>query len=443
MELMKLSEILQNAGVVGAGGAGFPSHKKLDKRAEVIILNCSECEPLFSLHRLLLEKYPFEILTALKEVKIATGADRVIIAVKSSYIGAIESVNYHLDAFDGFEVCALKSFYPVGDEVNLIYEATGRRVLPGNLPISVGATVFNVETMLNSYYAIKDGRSVTHKYVTVSGAVENPVTLYVPLGTSFSELIKLAGGYSEKDVAILSGGVMTGSISAETDVVTKTTNAVLVLPKTSQIISKKLVKTTMNVKRAMSSCCQCRSCTDLCSRHLLGYPIQPHLFMRAVALGMEQDTSAVLNSAYCSSCGICENFSCPQGLSPRTLIAEAKAQLRKSKFTMPEPVDFGVEENREMRLVSVSRLTSRLGISKYDVEAPISDLKVVPKTVKIKMSQHIGTPSVPTVSVGDFVKAGDAIADAGKGFSVRTHASIDGEVISVTEKYIVLRGANS
>jgi len=441
MKLLELSDILQNAGVVGAGGAGFPSYKKLDARADTIILNCSECEPLFTLHRSLLEKYPFEILTALNEVKLATGAKRVIIAVKSSYYEAIESVNYHLEAFEGFEICALRAFYPVGDEVNLIYESTGRRVLPGNLPISVGATVFNVETMLNAFYAIKENRGVTHKYVTVGGAVKNPVTLFVPLGTSFAELITLAGGYSEKDVAILSGGVMTGSVSGELDVVTKTTNAVLVLPKTSQLISKRLVKTNMNVKRAMGSCCQCRSCTDLCSRHLIGYPIQPHLFMRAVALGMEQDTDAVLNSAYCSSCGICENFSCPQGLSPRTLIAEAKAQLRKSKITMPDPMDFGVDDNRDMKLLSVSRLTSRLGISKYDVEAPIVDTKVLPKTVKIKLSQGIGTPSVPCVDVGQKVNKGELIANAGKGLSVSIHASIDGEVVSVTKGYVILRGA--
>ena len=441
MELIKLSEILQNAGVAGAGGAGFPTYKKLDKRAETIILNCSECEPLFSLHRLLLEKFPFEILTALNEVKLATGADRVFIAVKSSYTGAIEAVNYHLDAFSGFEVKGLKAFYPVGDEVNLIYEATGKLVPAGELPISVGAIVYNVETMLNSYYAVKESRGVTHKYVTVSGAVNNPVTLYVPLGTSFSELIKLAGGYSEKDVAILSGGVMTGFVSSESDVVTKTSNAVLVLPKTSQIISKRLVKTTMNIKRAMSACCQCRSCTDLCSRHLLGYPIRPHLFMRAVALGMEQDTSAVLNSMYCSGCGICENFACPQGLSPRTLIAEAKARLRKEKITMPSPERLGVEEKRDMRLLSVSRLSSRLGIDKYDVTAPISDLEVSPETVKIKMSQHIGSPAVPAVSPGDTVREGDVIANFGKGLSLPVHASIDGEVLSVTKDYIILRGA--
>ena len=441
MKLLELSEILRDAGVVGAGGAGFPSYKKLDKNADVIILNCSECEPLFTLHRSLLEKFPFEIMTALNEIKLATKAKRVIIAVKSSYTEAIESVNYHLEAFEGFEICRLRAFYPVGDEVNLIYEATGRRVSPGKLPASVGATIFNVETMLNAYYAIKENRGVTKKFVTVSGAVNKPVTLSVPIGTSFSELIKLAGGYSEKDVAILNGGVMTGTLSSESDIVTKTTNAVLVLPKTSQLISRRLVKVNMNVKRAMSACCQCRSCTDLCSRHLLGYPIEPHLFMRAVALGMENDTSAILNSAYCSSCGICENFSCPQGLSPRTLIAEAKLQLKKSGVKMPEPVDAEVDIMRDMKLLGVSRLTSRLGISKYNVEAPISDIKIEPKTVKIKMSQHIGAPSVPQVAKGDIVKAGDVIAKAADGLSVAVHASIDGEVISVTDGYVILRGA--
>lgn len=441
MKLKELADILRKAGIVGAGGAGFPAYQKLDKKADTIILNCSECEPLFTLHRSLLEKFAFEIMTALNEVKTAVGAERVIIAVKSSYKGAIESVNYHLNAFDGFEICKLLSFYPVGDEVNLIYEATGRRVMPGKLPISVGTTVFNVETMLNAYYAIKEGRNVSAKYVTVSGAVNKPITLYVPLGTSFAELIKLAGGYSEKDVAILNGGPMTGSLSSEAEVVTKTTNAVLVLPKTNSLISKKLVGLNINVKRAMSACCQCRSCTDLCSRHLLGHPIEPHRFMRAIALGMEKDALAVLNTAYCSGCGICENFACPQGLSPRTLIAVAKSELRKSGITMPEPEVSEVEKLRSMKLLSVSRLTSRLGISKYNVEAPLSDVEVEPKTVKIKMSQHIGAPSVPSVAVGDKVKAGDVIGSAADGLSVFTHASIDGEVVSLTDGYVVLRGA--
>ncbi len=442
MELKALADIMRSCGVVGAGGAGFPSYAKLDKRADTIILNCAECEPLFRLHRSLLAKFAFEIMTALNEVKLAVEAEKVIIAVKPSYKEAIDAVNYHIAAFSGFEVCALREFYPAGDEVNTIYEATGRVVAPGALPISVGATVFNVETMLNTYYAVKEGRPVTSKYLTVAGAVKTPVTYDVPLGMTFGELIKLAGGYSEPDCAIINGGVMTGNLASESDVVTKTTNAVLVLPKNNGIVQKRLTKTKMSIKRAMSACCQCRSCTDLCSRHILGHPIQPHLFMRAVALGMESDSAAVLNSAYCSQCGICEMFACPQGLSPRSLIGVAKAELRKSGVKMPAPVIDEVNTERDMKLLNMSRLVSRLGISRFDEEAPVTELVYKPETVKIKLSQHIGAPSSACVKAGDKVKRGDVIGQVGDKLGVPVHASVDGEVISVTEGYVCVKGAD-
>lgn len=442
MELKALSEIMRNAGVVGAGGAGFPSYAKLDARADTVILNCAECEPLFKLHRSLLAKFAFEIMTALSEVKTAVNADRVIIAVKPSYKEAIDAVNYHLHSFPGFEVCELREFYPAGDEVNTIYEATGRVVKPGALPITVGATVYNVETMLNTYYAIKENKPVTSKYLTVAGAVKNPVTFDAPLGMTFGELIKLAGGYSEDDCAIINGGIMTGNLAGENDVVTKTTNAVLVLPRNNAIIQRRLTKPSMNVKRAMSACCQCRSCTDLCSRHLLGHPIQPHLFMRAVAKGMETDISAVLNSAYCSQCGVCEMFACPQGLSPRTLIGVAKGELKRARVQMPEPKVEPVNPDRDYRLLAMSRLIGRLGVSKYDVEAPVTELANKPKTVKLKLSQHIGVPAAAAVSVGDKVKTGDVVGSfAPDKLGVPVHASVDGEVLSVTDKFIVLKGA--
>ena len=443
MELKALSDVLRNAGIVGAGGAGFPSYAKLDMRADTIILNCAECEPLFKLHRSLLAKFAFEIMTALSEVKTAVAADRVIIAVKPSYKEAIDAVNYHIHSFPGFEVCELSEFYPAGDEVNTIYEATGRVVKPGALPITVGTTVYNVETMLNAYYALKSGKPVSSKYLTVAGAVNNPLTFDAPVGMTFKELIALAGGYSEPDCAIINGGIMTGFLASESDVVTKTTNAILVLPRNSSIIQRRMTKTTMNVKRTMSACCQCRSCTDLCSRHLLGHPIQPHLFMRAVALGMESDIEAVLNSAYCSQCGICEMFSCPQGLSPRTLIGVAKAELRKANVKLPEPKIIPVNKDRDYKLLAMSRLVGRLGVSKYDVEAPITELPKMPKTVKIMLSQHIGVPAKATVSVGDKVKVGDVIGEfTPDKLGVPVHASIDGEVLSVTDSYIVLKGAN-
>ena len=194
MELSALKDILKNGGIVGAGGAGFPSYAKLDKRADTIVLNCAECEPLFNLHRQLLAKFAREILTALEEVRKAVEAERVIIAVKPTYTNAIDAVKFYLPEFKNTTISLLPEIYPAGDEIVTIYETTGRIVKPGNLPISVGVTVYNVETMLNAYYAIKEGKGITHKYVVVAGEVKHPVMLRVPLGMKYKDVVALAGG---------------------------------------------------------------------------------------------------------------------------------------------------------------------------------------------------------------------------------------------------------
>ena len=161
MELTQLTEIMRNSGVAGAGGAGFPSYAKLDKRADTIILNCAECEPLLKLHRQVLEKYALEIMTALDVIAKAVEAEKVIIAVKASYTGAVNAVKANLSKFENMEIGLLPEIYPAGDEVVTIYETTGRVVAPGSLPITVGVTVFNVETILNVYNAITSGSPVT------------------------------------------------------------------------------------------------------------------------------------------------------------------------------------------------------------------------------------------------------------------------------------------
>ena len=190
MELTKLSEIMREAGIAGAGGAGFPSYAKLNEKADTIILNCAECEPLLKLHRQVLERYAFDIMTALNTVADTVGANDVIIAVKPAYKGAIAAVESNLEKFPKIRIGLLPEVYPAGDEVITIYETTGRVVAPGCLPITVGVTVYNVETMLNAAYAIASGKPVTEKYITVAGEVKNPVTLKAPLGITYGELIE-------------------------------------------------------------------------------------------------------------------------------------------------------------------------------------------------------------------------------------------------------------
>ncbi len=441
MNLQELKLKMRNAGVAGAGGAGFPSYAKLSDAADTIILNCAECEPLLKLHRQVLAEYAYEILSALNTIKEATGAKEVIIALKKTYKDAINAVNSVLDKFNNFSMAYLPEVYPAGDEVVTIYEATGRIVPPGKLPIHVGVTVFNVETVLNIYNAITSDTPVTHSYVTITGAVNNPITVKAPLGMSFKELIKLAGGTYLDEYSIINGGPMMGALVSEVDTVTKTTTALLVLPNNHPVIEKKKTRISLSLKRAMGTCCQCRACTSTCSRNLLGHPIEPHAFMRTATSGVTKDLAPFLNTFFCSGCGICELYSCPQGLSPRTLITEYKMGLRKHGVPMPtdlkEPV---ANPHRKMKLVPISRLTARLGLSKYNNPAPLTEEEIIPKKIRITYNQNIGAPAKAVVKSGDVVKCGQVIADVDeKALGLPIHSSVDGVVVDANEHFILIK----
>lgn len=439
MNITELKSVLQNAGVVGAGGAGFPSYAKLNESADTIILNCAECEPLLKLHRQVMQVYAREIMVALETVCEAVGAEQAIIAIKPSYKKAVEAIKVQLDDFKRITIGLLPEVYPAGDEVVTIYETTGRVVPPGKLPISVGVTVFNVETMLNAYNAITEGKGVTHKYITVTGEVKDPVTLCVSLGITVGEVLQMAGGTTIPEYTLINGGPMTGNIVSESDVITKTSNAILVMPNDQYIVLKRRSDPKISLKRAMSACCQCRMCTDLCPRNLLGHPIEPNKFMRSISSGVTSDAEPYLGTFFCSSCGLCEMYSCFQNLSPRSLIGMMKGELRKGGIPVPEVNATPVKEERSGRYILKSRLTARLGLTKYNHPAPLEEREYAPKSVKLLLSQHIGAPAVAAVAKGDTVKAGDAVALPKEGaLGVAIHCPINGRVKEVTDKYIIV-----
>ena len=441
MNIEELANLLRENGVVGAGGAGFPSYAKLNSKADTVILNCAECEPVLKVHRQVLEKYAFEIVSAFSEIQKAVGAEKAIIATKKSYKGTVEAVKAVLKDFDKIEIKYLPEVYPSGDEVFTTYETTGRVVPPGSIPISVGVTLFNVETVYNIYQAIRSNKPVTHKFITVAGEVKNPKTVYVPIGMSFKEVIDLSGGITVSDYALINGGPMMGREAGIYDTVTKTTNAILVLPKTHYIIERKNAKNKINMKRAMSACCQCRMCTDLCPRNLLGHPIVPNEFMHAASSGTIRDIKPMINTAFCSSCGLCEMYSCGQGLSPRTLIAEYKEELKKQGVLPEKNINAApVSKMRKYRGVSKERLTARIGLSKYETAAPLEVNKVDSYEYKINLSQHIGAPAIAAVKVGDVVKENAVIGNAKEGaLSVNVHSPADGEVVAVNDRQITIR----
>lgn len=442
MKLAELVTLLKESGVVGAGGAGFPTFAKLDERAKTILLNCAECEPLLKLHRQLLKERAQEILIAFQMVADTVGADNAIIGIKAEYRETIDALMAYMRDYPKVSIKLLDSAYPMGDEVVLVYEATGKVIRPGGLPIEEGVAVFNVETMYNIYRAVYEKTPVVDKVVSVVGEVEHPISVRVPLGCTVGDLVALAGNITVDKPVYFIGGPMMGFIGNAQTRVTKTTNAVIVLPETHQIVQKKNSNSSIDLKRASSSCCQCETCTSLCPRHALGHPIQPHLFMRAAINRDFRTTDTFLNTMFCSSCGVCEMFACPQGLSPRSLIAEYKMGLKAAGAIAPPKVNTEpVKESRQYRKVPENRLEARLGLSKYDKPAPLHDTVAVMDTVSIPMSQHIGAPTTPIVEVGDMVKRGDIVGEAGKGLSVNIHASISGKVVAVTKNLVTIKRA--
>ena len=440
MEITKLQAVLKDAGVVGAGGAGFPTYAKVDKRAKTIILNCVECEPLLKLHRQLLEQYAAEIVQTFHTLGKAVGATDIVIGIKKSYKRTIAALNQYIGEYPEVRLGLLDEVYPGGDEVVLIYEVTGKVIRPGGLPIESGVAVFNVETIYNLYRAMQQDTPNVDKLVTVVGEVNNPITVRVPIGCTMEEVVNLAGGASIEDPVYFVGGPMMGNIGNHFDTVTKTTNAILVLPENHVIIQRKKGNAVIELKRAAASCCQCSMCTDLCPRHQLGHPIEPNLFMQAATCKDIQNPDIFLNTMFCSSCGLCEMYSCMQGLSPRTLIGEYKNGLRKAGMKPPsEPKVRPVEQSRKYRKAPMSRLMARLDLTKYNTNAPLNNDVVPMNKVKIMLSQHIGAPAISSVKKGDIVKVGQVVGKPAQGLSSTIHASIDGKVMEVTDKYITIQ----
>ncbi len=428
MDIQELAGLLKSSGVVGAGGAGFPTYAKLDKRAETIIMNCAECEPLLKLHRQLLEKYAEEIVSVFHLVMETVGAKEAIIGIKRAYKAAVAALEKVLPHYPGVRLGLLDEVYPAGDEVVLIYEVTHKVVRPGGLPIECGVIVFNVETMYNLHRALHKNEPVVDKLVSVVAEVNHPVTVRMPLGSTIEDAVQQAGGAKIKDPVYFVGGPMMGNILPGSAPITKTTNAILVLPQNHYLVERKRAKPEIMLKRAAASCCQCSMCTDLCPRYALGHPIQPHLFMRAATCKDVQDPNIFLDTFFCCSCGLCELYSCFQGLSPRSLMATYKNGLRAAGIKAPVVQAAPVEPSRELRKVPMKRLMARLDLTKYNLPAPLQDECVSVKTVKIPLRQHIGAPAVCAVKAGDIVQRGQVIANPANGLSVAIHASITGRV---------------
>jgi Na+-translocating ferredoxin:NAD+ oxidoreductase RnfC subunit len=308
----EISGKVREAGVVGAGGAGFPTHVKLSAQAEIVVVNAAECEPLLKTDQQLAARYPEQVIKGLTLAMEATGAQKGIIALKAKYQAALTALEPYLSA--NIQIAVLPDIYPAGDEVITIWLTTGRRVPPGGIPLNIGVVVNNVQTLINVARAV-DGEVVTTRTLTVTGAVKRPSTVTVPIGTSLREMLNLAGGAWEEDLAYIEGGPMMGTQITDLSLpVTKTTGGLIALPSDHPLIQRKQMALETVLRIAKSVCEQCCFCTELCPRHMIGHELSPHLLIRAVNYQAIGSLSKLASALTCSECGVCEVYACSVGI---------------------------------------------------------------------------------------------------------------------------------
>ncbi len=315
---VELLRIIRNAGIVGLGGAGFPTHVKLnppaDKKIDTFIINASECEPYLTTdHRVLLEEAERLRGGVLVVLKLFPEA-RAVIGIETNKADAIKHLQTIFRDIERVTIQPLTPKYPQGAEKQLIYAITRREVPSGKLPADAGCVVNNVDTVIAIERAVLRGRPLIRKVVTVTGdVVRNPGNFKVRLGTSYRQLIEETGGFTEKPYKMISGGPMMGVAMFDIDIpVIKTSSAVLCFSEKASELPPEQV------------CIRCGRCVDHCPINLLPYELNQFV------MDGRTDLFEQTHGMDCIECGSC-SFVCPAKRHLAHSIRATRRQLMAKK----------------------------------------------------------------------------------------------------------------
>ena len=309
----ELMEIIHEGGIVGMGGATFPTHVKLSSaigKVDTIIVNAGECEPYIVADDRLCREYPAELISGLKIIMKILGLNTAHIGIEDNKPEAARALQAKLSAKDGITVDVLPAKYPQGAEKQLIYAVTGREVPSGGLPAAVGCAVFNAATCKAIHDVVYEGMPLIKRVVTVSGdIVMEPKNLIVPIGTSFNDLLE-AVGHSENPYKVLSGGPMMGFTQYDLSVPTiKGTNAITILGRKNRYIVDD------------SACIRCGKCIDACPMKLMPVLMYKSLFSGSIE---EMKNTHMMDCIECGSCA----YTCPASVPLVMAFRSAKQQIR-------------------------------------------------------------------------------------------------------------------
>jgi Na+-translocating ferredoxin:NAD+ oxidoreductase RnfC subunit len=385
-----------------------------------------------------MEESSADVVRGMRLAMEAVGAREGVVGVKAKKKHAVEALNAACQGTN-VRVQLLGDYYPAGDEYDLVYNVTGKLIPPGGIPIAVGVVVNNVETFVN-IAAAHDGRPLTHKMLTIAGAVKSPATLKVPLGMTFRECIEHAGGLTTEDPVLVIGGLMMGAHTDNLDTpVTKTSTGVVILPRTHHVIERKLKPNKAQAQIGKSACDQCRYCTEYCPRFLLGYAVEPHQVMRTLAFSGTGADYYNQWAAMCCSCGLCTLYSCPEELFPKEACDDAKSVMRAKQMKWTGPMNPKPHAMLDGRRVPIKSLAKKLHVLDYDLPAPLVGGEISTNRLVLPLKQSAGTACLATVKAGDRVGAGQVIGEpAPKALGAILHAPMSGTVREVNGQQIIL-----
>ncbi len=314
----EIRKLVREAGIVGLGGATFPTHVKLspppEKKIDIVVINGAECEPYLTAdHRVMLEK-PEEIIFGLKVMIKALNAEKAVIGIEDNKNDAIRVMEAVSAAEGNISVSRLHTKYPQGAEKMLIQVTTGRKVPSGGLPLDVGIVNHNVGTAVAIAHAVREGKPLIERVVTVTGAgINRPANLLVRVGTLVSTVIDQCGGLRDNTLKLIVGGPMMGLAQPNADLpVIKGTSGILALTDEDVYLAER------------APCIRCAKCVDACPVTLI-----PAMIAQAAEHALYARAEK-LHALDCFECGCC-SYSCPSKIPLTQLIVIAKAEITKAK----------------------------------------------------------------------------------------------------------------
>lgn len=437
---MDIAAAADRAGIVGASGSGAPLGPRLRVRADVVVANGAECEPLLATDAALMALHPRRILEGLGAAMGATGAARGVVAIREGEGAARRAMEAAAAGMAHIEVRAVPDQYPIGDAHLLVPEVTGRIVPEGGRPEAAGVVVANVHTLWHLARAL-DGEAVTWRYVTVGGAVARPRVMRVPVGMMVGDVLERCGGATVDAPIFVLGGPMQGTLTEDPAAsLGREHGGLFVFPGDHPVVEGRRRPLDHRVRQAASACAGCRRCTDYCPRGQLGHGLRPHEGVRAFALG-GQSMEAVLAAPLCSGCGVCEVV-CPAGLSPRALYQAAQGELAARGYSGPlaarEPIPTGDLAGRRLPR---QRVIERMGLSAFAAPPVIEDMDHTPWRVRVPVPEGVGRGAQALVTVGDRVAYAQPLARPLGGEGPWAHTPVPGRVTAVEPGAITVHAA--